>query len=115
MLFLVVGVFGAWLVIDRATARERVAEAAPLGPAPVAASVTGDGRPVGVPVGWRSQRVKQGRYNLTFDRAVRLGIATWDTTSTVIVRPLVGRTWQVDFVEDHRGVDTSFSFVAASR
>lgn len=114
LLLTAAGVLAAWLVVDQVTANEDVAGAAVPAPPPLTASVTGDGRAVGVPVGWQSRRIDQGRYRLTFDRDTRLGIATWDTTATVIVRPLVGHSWQVDFVEDHRAVDTSFSFIAAS-
>ena len=61
VLLMAVCVLAAWLVVDQATAHERVAGAAAPTPAPLTASVTGDGLPVGVPVGWRSVRIDQGR------------------------------------------------------
>jgi hypothetical protein len=78
----------------------------------VTASVDAAGTPVGAPSGWRAQHVDRGRYVLEFARPVELSLASWELPATVILRPITARAWQVDFVDGHRGIDTSFSFTA---
>jgi hypothetical protein len=112
LLVAVVGA-GAWLLAV-ATGSPGGSVAAAADAPPLRADVTADGVAVGLPVGWRVQHVDRGRYELDFGRRVDLSVDSWETTAAVILRPLTDATWQVDFVDDHTAVDTSFSFTAAS-
>jgi hypothetical protein len=82
-------------------------------PPAVRASINALGVPVGTPTAWTSQRTTAGRYVLAFDHAVDLHVTSWDQLAEVILRPLTASRWQIDFVEEHRAVDTAFSFTAS--
>lgn len=89
-----------------------IGERAPARRAHIVASVEANGVPVGAPVGWRVTHRAQGSYELTFRRPIRVTVQSWEVPATVLIRPLTDRTWRIDFVDDHRGVDAAFTFMA---